>query len=145
VEQRLAKILTAGGATGFTFKRVPSNYYERSFEERRDLLGATSIDHLCKSIVMVRHKTCNETACATFKLPELFVSGNWLLLLEKGKLSIFCILMEKKKQKPQLGKIPGKNPGFFLTGKHSSRCKCEGLQRSKKLKVLCHRCTGKTT
>jgi hypothetical protein len=53
VEQRLAKILTAAGATGFTFKRVPSNYYERSFEERRDLLGATSIDHLCKSIVMV--------------------------------------------------------------------------------------------
>jgi hypothetical protein len=34
------------------------------------------------------------------------VSGNWLLLLEKGKLSIFCILMEKKKQKPQLGKTP---------------------------------------
>jgi hypothetical protein len=32
--------------------------------------------------------------------------------------------MEKKKQKPQLGKTPGKNPGFFLTGKHSSRCKC---------------------
>jgi hypothetical protein len=53
VEQRLAKILTAAGATGFTFKRVPSNYYQRSFEERRDLLGATSIDHLCKSIVMV--------------------------------------------------------------------------------------------
>jgi prolyl-tRNA editing enzyme YbaK/EbsC (Cys-tRNA(Pro) deacylase) len=53
VEQQLAKILTAAGATGFTFKRVPSNYYERSFEERRDLLGATSIDHLCKSIVMV--------------------------------------------------------------------------------------------
>ncbi|KAH9538229.1 hypothetical protein CY35_16G095500 [Sphagnum magellanicum] len=52
VEQRLAKILTAAGATGFTFKRVPSNYYERSFEERRDLLGAASINHLCKSIVM---------------------------------------------------------------------------------------------
>ncbi len=74
-----------------------------------------------------------------------FVSGNWLLLLEKGKLSIFCILVEKKKQKPQLVKTPVKNPGFFLTGKHSSRCKCEGLQRSKKLKVLCHRCTGKTS
>ncbi|CAK9209170.1 unnamed protein product [Sphagnum troendelagicum] len=52
-QNRLAKILTAAGATGFTFKRVPSNYYQRSFEERRDLLGATSIDHLCKSIVMV--------------------------------------------------------------------------------------------
>jgi hypothetical protein len=50
MEQRLAKILTAAGATGFTFKRVPFNYYERSFEERRDLLGATSIDHLCKRL-----------------------------------------------------------------------------------------------
>lgn len=53
VEQRLSNILEAGGATGFLFKRVPSDYYQRSFEERRDLLGAASVDHLCKSIVMV--------------------------------------------------------------------------------------------
>lgn len=53
VEQRLSNILEAGGATGFLFKSVPSDYYQRSFEERRDLLGAASVDHLCKSIVMV--------------------------------------------------------------------------------------------
>ncbi|KAL3693182.1 hypothetical protein R1sor_006833 [Riccia sorocarpa] len=52
VETRLTRILTTTGAT-FLFKRVPADYYERSFLERRDLLGASSIDHLCKSIVMV--------------------------------------------------------------------------------------------
>lgn len=55
VERRLSNILEAGGATGFLFKSVPSDYYQRSLEERRDLLGAASIDHLCKSIVMVSY------------------------------------------------------------------------------------------
>ncbi|KAL2634663.1 hypothetical protein R1flu_006142 [Riccia fluitans] len=52
VQTRLTRILTNAGAS-FLFKRVPADYYGRSFEERRDLLGASSIDHLCKSIVMV--------------------------------------------------------------------------------------------
>ena len=53
-EHRLGRILESVGVYSFEFKRVPSDYYDRSFEERRDLLGAASIDHLCKSIVMVR-------------------------------------------------------------------------------------------
>ena len=53
-EHKLARILESVGVYSFEFKRVPSDYYDRSFEERRCLLGAASIDHLCKSIVMVR-------------------------------------------------------------------------------------------
>lgn len=52
VEERLSELLGSAGAT-FSFKRVPSDYYSRSYEQRRDLLGAASVDHLCKSIVMV--------------------------------------------------------------------------------------------
>jgi hypothetical protein len=96
VEQRLAKILTAAGATGFTFKRVPSNYYQRSFEERRDLLGATSIDHLCKSIVMVRYKTCNKTTCATFKLPELLCQETGCCCWRKENLAFFASLCRRR-------------------------------------------------
>ncbi|KAK4751745.1 hypothetical protein SAY87_020543 [Trapa incisa] len=53
IEARLSGILKSNGVTDFCFKRVPSDYYDRTFEERRDLLGAHSIDHLCKSMVMV--------------------------------------------------------------------------------------------
>jgi len=54
VEQRLSNILRDAGAAEFIFRTVPSDYYERTYEERRDLLGAASVEHLCKSIVMVR-------------------------------------------------------------------------------------------
>ncbi|KAJ1618017.1 hypothetical protein T492DRAFT_892748, partial [Pavlovales sp. CCMP2436] len=35
-----------------TFKRVPGEYYEQSLEWRADVLGAPSVEHLCKSIIM---------------------------------------------------------------------------------------------
>ncbi|KAG9452362.1 hypothetical protein H6P81_005266 [Aristolochia fimbriata] len=52
-ESRLSVILKAGGLREFLFRRVPSDYYDKPLEYRRDCLGASSIDHLCKSIVMV--------------------------------------------------------------------------------------------
>ncbi|KAK3429018.1 hypothetical protein EUGRSUZ_E00435 [Eucalyptus grandis] len=52
-EARLSAILRSNGVADFAFKRVPGDYYDRSYEERRRILGAHSIDHLCKSIVMV--------------------------------------------------------------------------------------------
>lgn len=51
--ERLSGILRSNGVRDFVFKTVPSNYYDWTFEERRDILGAYSINHLCKSIVMV--------------------------------------------------------------------------------------------
>lgn len=55
-QQRLEKICRSLGCQSVQFKAVPEDYYERSLEERRDLLGAPSVDHLCKSIVMVCHR-----------------------------------------------------------------------------------------
>ncbi|KAJ8437786.1 hypothetical protein Cgig2_013705 [Carnegiea gigantea] len=52
---RLSAILRSNGVRDFTFKSVPSNYYDRPLKVRRDLLGAASIHHLCKSIVLVCH------------------------------------------------------------------------------------------
>lgn len=57
IEARLSAILRSNGVRDFSFKRVPSDYYDWSLEARRDSLGAASVDHLCKSIVLVRHLT----------------------------------------------------------------------------------------
>lgn len=34
------------------FKQVPNNYYQIPLEARRDILGAPTLDHLCKSLIM---------------------------------------------------------------------------------------------
>ncbi|KAK9984657.1 hypothetical protein SO802_034182 [Lithocarpus litseifolius] len=52
-ESRLSSILRTNGVSDFSFKKVPADYYDWPFEARRDALGAASIDHLCKSIVLV--------------------------------------------------------------------------------------------
>ncbi|GAB4857085.1 hypothetical protein Ancab_014996 [Ancistrocladus abbreviatus] len=51
--ERLSAILCVNGISDFTFKKVASDYYDLPLEVRRDLLGAASIHHLCKSIVLV--------------------------------------------------------------------------------------------
>lgn len=52
-EGRLSAILRANAVLDFSFKRVPCDYYDWTLEARRDILGAASIHHLCKSIVLV--------------------------------------------------------------------------------------------
>ena len=51
---RLSAILRSGGVKDFSFKRVAPDYYDWPLESRRDVLGASSADHLGKSIVLVR-------------------------------------------------------------------------------------------
>ncbi|KAH9607142.1 hypothetical protein KSS87_005067 [Heliosperma pusillum] len=51
--ERLSAVLRSNDVVDFTFKVVPSDYYDRPLEVRRDLLDAASIHHLCKSIVLV--------------------------------------------------------------------------------------------
>ncbi|XP_059642568.1 uncharacterized protein LOC132284475 [Cornus florida] len=64
-EARLSAILRANGVRDFSFKRVPSDYYDRPLEARRDILGAPSVDHLCKSIVLVNTQApSNITDCS---------------------------------------------------------------------------------
>ncbi|KFK26533.1 hypothetical protein AALP_AA8G261300 [Arabis alpina] len=50
---RLSAILRSGGVNDFSFKRVASDYYDWPLESRRNVLAASSVDHLCKSIVLV--------------------------------------------------------------------------------------------
>lgn len=52
-EARLSSMLLENGVKDFEFKRVSFDYYDWSLESRRDVLGAASIHHLCKSIVLV--------------------------------------------------------------------------------------------
>uniref|UniRef100_A0A2N9G7L7 YbaK/aminoacyl-tRNA synthetase-associated domain-containing protein n=1 Tax=Fagus sylvatica TaxID=28930 RepID=A0A2N9G7L7_FAGSY len=52
-ESRLSAILRKNCVNDFSFKKVPTNYYDSPLEARRDALAAASIDHLCKSIVLV--------------------------------------------------------------------------------------------
>ncbi|PIA35702.1 hypothetical protein AQUCO_03500216v1 [Aquilegia coerulea] len=52
-ESRLTSILGANGVFDFSFKTVPSDYYDRPLETRQEILNAPSIHHLCKSIVLV--------------------------------------------------------------------------------------------
>lgn len=55
---RLSAILRNRGVDDFVFKRVPSDYYDRPLEARRDILEAASVEHLCKSIVLVCFLLC---------------------------------------------------------------------------------------
>ncbi|CAK7355838.1 unnamed protein product [Dovyalis caffra] len=64
-EARLFAILRSNGVNDFAFKNVPSDYYDWPLESRRDILGAASIDHLCKSIVLVNTQApSNITDCS---------------------------------------------------------------------------------
>ncbi|KAJ6800626.1 uncharacterized protein M6B38_200200 [Iris pallida] len=59
-ESRLSAILASLGAGDFVFRRVASDYYDRSLEERRDIVGAASVHHLCKSILLVNYtRSCS--------------------------------------------------------------------------------------
>mgnify|MGYP004717357275 CR=1 FL=1 len=73
-EARLSAILRSNGVNDFIFKRVSSDYYDWTFDARRDVLGAASIHHLCKSIVLVLR--CSFTSSIfNYKFPFLFYSS----------------------------------------------------------------------
>lgn len=74
VEQTLTTLLRNSGVITFRFKRVPADYYDRTLEERRDLLEAASIDHLCKSIVMVNTQAPESVKdCSDYKNSKFYV------------------------------------------------------------------------
>ena len=65
-ESRLSAILRKNGVNDFSFKTVPTNYYDSPLEARRDALAAASIDHLCKSIVLVIKSLSNITILGAY-------------------------------------------------------------------------------
>nr|XP_043628916.1 uncharacterized protein LOC122600278 [Erigeron canadensis] len=99
-ESRLSAVLVTGGLKDFKFKRVPCDYYEWSFEARRDVLGAASIHHLCKSIVLINTQAASDvTDCSNRQNSKYYVVvvqytarfsaervKNFLYMLNNGKI-----------------------------------------------------------
>ncbi|KAK2994859.1 hypothetical protein RJ640_012822 [Escallonia rubra] len=99
-EERLSAVLRAGGVKDFSFRRVPSDYYDWPLESRRDVLGAPSVDHLCKSIVLVNTQAPpSVTDCSDHNNSKYYVVvvqytarfnaetvKNFLYLLNNGKV-----------------------------------------------------------
>jgi prolyl-tRNA editing enzyme YbaK/EbsC (Cys-tRNA(Pro) deacylase) len=52
VQIKLEQELTEKGLTNHQFIRAPPEYYDRPLEFRQGIVGAASIHHMCKSIVM---------------------------------------------------------------------------------------------
>lgn len=48
------------GFRNFQFKRCPDRYYKVELDQRKEILSAPSVDHLCKSIVMENTRCTNE-------------------------------------------------------------------------------------
>eukprot|EP00250_Pteridium_aquilinum_P008822 c18235_g1_i2 orf=127-849(+) len=103
LEEKLTTLLLTAGVTSFQFRRVPADYYDRSLEERRDLLAAASIDHLCKSIVMVNtqaHESVKD--CSDHKNSKFYVViVQYIARLNAEKVKQFVYSLNN-------GKIPKK-------------------------------------
>jgi prolyl-tRNA editing enzyme YbaK/EbsC (Cys-tRNA(Pro) deacylase) len=63
-QRRLAAELRARGVAAFRFARAPSEYYDRPLEFRRAVVGAASVQHLCKTIIFTNTKISEEEAAA---------------------------------------------------------------------------------
>ncbi|XP_009788260.1 uncharacterized protein [Nicotiana sylvestris] len=131
-EGRLSSILVANGVRDFSFKRVPSDYYDWPLEARRDVLGAASIHHLCKSIVLVNTQApSNITDCSDRNNSKYYVVvvqytarfnaetvKNFLYTLNDGKIA-------KKKFNMRLA--PEETSGK-LTGYEHNGVTCVGMK-----------------
>ncbi|XP_022735982.1 uncharacterized protein LOC111289308 [Durio zibethinus] len=132
VEVRLFNILRSNGVNGFLFKRVPSDYYDWPLESRRDVLGAASVHHLCKSIVLVNTQAqSNVIDCSDQNNSKYYVVvvqytarfnaetvKNFLYTLNNGKIS---------KKKFNLRLAP-EETSIKLTGYEHNAVTCIGMQ-----------------
>lgn len=120
MEEKLGTILRQSGVTSYQFKRVPSNYYDRTFEERRDLLGAASVDHLCKSIVMVNtqaHESVRD--CSDYnnsKFYVVIVQYTARLNAEKVKQFVYSLNNGKIPKKRFNMRLAPEDEAYRLTG-----------------------------
>ena len=60
-QQRLTDVAASIGLSEATFCRVRSDYYEQELAWRRDVLGAESVNQLCKSMIMENTKLKDKT------------------------------------------------------------------------------------
>jgi hypothetical protein len=60
-----------------TFIRAPKQYYDETLEFRRDILGAPSVQHLCKSIIMENTRVDGEEC-----LRNPSIAKYWLVIVQ---------------------------------------------------------------
>ncbi|XWS49093.1 hypothetical protein CRYUN_Cryun13aG0134100 [Craigia yunnanensis] len=132
VEARLSNILRSNSVNDFSFKRVPSDYYDWPLESRRDVVGAASVHLLCKSIVLVNTQApSNIIDCGDRNNSKYYVAvvqytarfnaetvKNFLYTLNDGKIS---------KKKFDLRLAPGET-SIKLTGYEHNAVTCIGMQ-----------------
>lgn len=86
---RLSSILRTNGVDDFSFKRVPPDYYDWPLEARRDALSAASVDHLCKSIVLVNTQAPSIVVdCSDRKNSKYYV-----VVVQVPSLILFLLLL----------------------------------------------------
>ncbi|KAM6557850.1 hypothetical protein CsatB_004869 [Cannabis sativa] len=131
-EARLSSILRSHGVKDFCFKKVASDYYNWPLEARRDALSAPSVDHLCKSIVLVNTQApSNVTDCSDRNNSKYYVVvvqytarfnaetvKNFLYSLNDGKIA---------KKKFNLRLAP-EETSAKLTGYEHNAVTCIGLK-----------------
>ncbi|KAF5729861.1 hypothetical protein HS088_TW20G00226 [Tripterygium wilfordii] len=129
---RLSAMLRSNGVNDFLFKRVPSDYYDWTLESRREILGAASVDHLCKSIVLVNTQApSNVVDCSDRNYSKYYIVvvqytarfnaetvKNFLYSLNNGQLS-------KKKFNMRLAP---EETSVKLTGYGHNAVTCIGMQ-----------------
>jgi prolyl-tRNA editing enzyme YbaK/EbsC (Cys-tRNA(Pro) deacylase) len=71
------------------FKWVPSEYYERNLAWRRDILGAPSVNYLCKSIVMENTHCVNDDCSDRCNAKYYAVVFQYVERFDSEKLSKF--------------------------------------------------------
>ncbi|KAK9825072.1 hypothetical protein WJX74_006099 [Apatococcus lobatus] len=88
LQHRLRCELKSRGVTSFRFKRVPSDYYDRPLEGRQQMLAASSIEQLCKSIVLenVLHEPNPLTCTAACHSKHFLVLVQYAAKLHTEKL-----------------------------------------------------------
>ncbi|KAB5564374.1 hypothetical protein DKX38_004428 [Salix brachista] len=139
-EARLSTILRSNGVNDFTLKKVPSDYYDWPIESRRDILGAASIDHLCKSIVLVNTQAPSDiTDCSDCNNSKYYVVvvqytarfnaetvKNYLYALNDGKIA---------KKRFNLRLAP-EETSIKLTGFEHNAVTCIGMKTNIPVNIL---------
>jgi len=97
--KRLRKYCLNSNLYSVNFKQVPSNYYDTSLEERKKSLNATSIHHLCKSMIIensqcrekgIQNKLNSQFYCVVLQYTSKLNSNkimNYLREINEGKIS----------------------------------------------------------
>ncbi|CAH8362735.1 unnamed protein product [Eruca vesicaria subsp. sativa] len=131
---RLSAILRSGGVKEFSFKRVSPDYYDRPLESRRDVLGASSVDHLCKSIVLVNTQASSDikdcSNCNNSKYYVVVVQYTARFNAEAVKSFLYSLNEGKIPKKRFNLRLAPEETSTQLTGFEHNAVTCVGMKTS---------------